>query len=123
GDSEGEPRQLLDADMQLADWAAAVAYARTLDGVDADRIALWGTSFGGGHVIASAARLPGIAAAGAQCPLTDGLASLPTVTKQLITARLSARALRDLLGARVGRPPVMVATAGKPGKGALVSTP
>src|ERR1700744_5923145 len=40
GDSEGEPRQLLDVDMQLADWAAAVAYARTLDGVDADRIAL-----------------------------------------------------------------------------------
>ena len=29
GDSEGQPRQLLDIGMQLADWAAAVAYART----------------------------------------------------------------------------------------------
>ena len=32
GDSEGRPRQLLDIGMQLADWAAAVAYARTLTG-------------------------------------------------------------------------------------------
>lgn len=62
GDSEGRPRQVLDIGMQLADWAAAVAYARTLPGIDPDRIALWGTSFAGGHVIATAARLPGIAA-------------------------------------------------------------
>src|SRR5580693_4036822 len=58
GDSEGQPRQVLDIDLQLADWAAAVAYARTLDGIDPDRIGLWGTSFAGGHVITTAARLP-----------------------------------------------------------------
>src|SRR6266513_951351 len=51
GDSDGEPRQLLDIERQLADWAAAIAYARSLDGIDRERIALWGTSFGGGHVI------------------------------------------------------------------------
>src|SRR5271169_1031350 len=62
--------------MQLDDWAAAVAYARTLRGIDHDRIAVWGTSFGGGHAIATAARLPGIAAAVAQCPFTDAVASL-----------------------------------------------
>src|SRR5947209_8196715 len=33
GASEGEPRQLLDIRRQLADWAAAISYARTLDGV------------------------------------------------------------------------------------------
>ena len=43
GDSEGEPRQLLDIRMQLQDWTAAVAYARTLPGIDPDRIGLWGT--------------------------------------------------------------------------------
>src|SRR5882757_2508660 len=63
GDSEGQPRQLLDVRMQLDDWAAAVAYGRTLPGIDHGRIGLWGTSFGGGHVIATAARLAGIAAA------------------------------------------------------------
>ncbi len=123
GDSAGRPRQLLDVGMQLADWAAAVAYARALDGVDPDRIGLWGTSFGGGHVIATAARLPGIAAAVAQCPFTDGLASARTITKPLATARIAALAVRDVVASRLGRPPVMVATAGEPGATALMNTP
>ncbi|OBH63075.1 alpha/beta hydrolase [Mycobacterium colombiense] len=123
GDSEGRPRQVLDVGMQLADWAAAVGYARTIPGIDPDRIALWGTSFAGGHVIATAARLPGIAAAVAQCPFTDGLASARTITNPLIAARITARVVRDLLARRRGRPPVMVATAGKPGEVALMNTP
>lgn len=123
GDSEGRPRQVLDVGMQLADWAAAVAYARTIPGIHPDRIALWGTSFAGGHVIATAARLPGIAAAVAQCPFTDGLASARTITNPLIAARITGRVVRDLLARRRGRPPVMVATAGKPGEVALMNTP
>ena len=123
GDSEGLPRQVLDVDMQLADWAAAVAYARTIQGIDPDRIGLWGTSFAGGHVIATAARQPGIAAAVAQCPFTDGLASARTITNPLITARITARAVRDVLASRLGGPPVMVAAAGKPGEVALMNTP
>ncbi|SOX51613.1 alpha/beta hydrolase [Mycobacterium ahvazicum] len=123
GDSEGQPRQVLDIDMQLADWAAAVAYARTLDGIDHHRIALWGTSFAGGHVIATAARLPGIAAVIAQCPFTDGLASARTISHPLAAARIAARAIRDIVGARLGRPPVMIATAGQPGDVALMNTP
>jgi pimeloyl-ACP methyl ester carboxylesterase len=122
GDSEGEPRQLLDIGMQLADWAAAVAYAHTLAGIDHSRIGLWGTSFGGGHVIATAARLPGVAAAVAQCPFTDGVASV-SVMKPLTVARLTALAVRDAVGARIGRPPTMVPTVGKPGEAALMSTP
>lgn len=108
--------------MQLDDWAAAVDYARTLPGVDPARIALWGTSFAGGHVIATAARLPGIAAAVAQCPFTDGIASARTITNPLITARITARAVRDVLASKRGGPPVMVATAGRPGEVALMNT-
>src|SRR3954468_23945408 len=37
GDSGGEPRQLLDIERQLGDWAAALAYARNLEGIDHDR--------------------------------------------------------------------------------------
>ncbi len=122
GDSEGQPRQLLDIGMQLADWAAAVGYARTLAGIDHDRIGLWGTSFGGGHVIATAARLPGIAAAVAQCPFTDGIASARTLNP-LITARITARALRDVVAAWLGKPPVMVPTVGRPGEVALMNAP
>ena len=122
GDSEGEPRQLLDIGMQLADWAAAVAYARTLDGIDGSRIGLWGTSFSGGHVIASAARLPGIAAAVAQCPFTDGFASIGAI-KPLTAVRMTTAALRDMLRARLGKPPLMIPTAGMPGEVALMTAP
>ncbi|MGO9284461.1 MAG: alpha/beta hydrolase [Mycobacterium sp.] len=122
GDSEGRPRQVLDIGMQLADWAAAVSYARTLDGIDPGRIVLWGTSFGGGHVIATAARLPGIAAAVAQCPFTDGIASARTLNP-LIFGRVGILAARDLVAARLGRPPVLVPTAGRPGEVALMNAP
>ncbi|OBI46030.1 alpha/beta hydrolase [Mycobacterium kyorinense] len=122
GDSEGQPRQLLDIRMQQQDWIAAVAYARTLAGVDHDRIGLWGTSFSGGHVIATAARLPGIAAVVAQCPFTDGIASARTLNP-LTTARITALGVRDVVAAGLGRPPVMVATAGNPGEVALMNTP
>jgi len=122
GDSEGEPRQLLDIRMQLADWAAAVAYAHTLPGVDHSRIAVWGTSFGGGHVITTAARVPGIAAAVAQCPFTDGLASLRAINP-VTAARVTAAAVRDLVGALAGKPPLLIATAGKPGELAAMTAP
>jgi dienelactone hydrolase len=122
GDSEGQPRQLLDIRKQLQDWTAAVAYARTLTGIDDNRIGLWGTSFSGGHVIATAARLPGIAAVIAQCPFSDSIASLSRLSP-LISARITALAVRDLIGARLGRPPVMVPTAGNPGEVALMNAP
>ena len=122
GDSEGAPRQLLDIRMQLQDWTVAVAYARTLPGIDPSRIGLWGTSFGGGHVIATAARLPGLAAVVSQCPFTDSIASLGAMSP-LTSARITALAVRDLIGARLGRPPVMVQTAGRPGEVALMHAP
>src|SRR5246127_3534300 len=122
GDSEGEPRQLLDISMQLQDWTVAVAYARTLAGIDHNRIGLWGTSFAGGHVIATAARLPGIAAVVSQCPFTDSLASLRAMGPS-ISARITALAVRDLIGARLGGSPVMVHTAGRPGEVALMHAP
>jgi dienelactone hydrolase len=122
GDSEGQPRQLLDVRMQLDDWAAAVAYARTVRGIDHDRIAVWGTSFGGGHAIATAARLPGIAAAVAQCPFTDAVASFRAMNP-MTAVRITALAVRDLIGARAGKPPLLIPTAGKPGEVALMHAP
>jgi dienelactone hydrolase len=106
----------------LQDWTVAVAYARTLPGIDPNRIGLWGTSFSGGHVIATAARVPGIAAVVAQCPFTDSVASLSTWSP-LLSARVTALAVRDLVAARLGGSPVMVPTAGNPGEVALMTAP
>jgi dienelactone hydrolase len=122
GDSEGAPRQLIDIRMQLQDWTVAVAYARTLAGIDPNRIGLWGTSFSGGHVIATAARLPGIAAVVSQCPFTDSIASFGTVSPS-ISARITALAVRDLVSARLGGSPVMVPTAANPGEVGLMTAP
>lgn len=74
GDSEGEPRQLIDFKRQRADLAGAIAFARTLSSVDPDRVAVWGFSFGGGHAVHVAARDNQLAAAIALCPFADGLA-------------------------------------------------
>ena len=122
GASEGQPRQLLDIKLQLADWAAAIAYARSRPDLDSARVVLWGTSFGGGHAIVTAARDGDIAAAIAQCPFTDGLASVLAMDPRT-SAKVTARAVRDLIGAGLGRPPVMVATAGPPHSAALMSAP
>jgi uncharacterized protein len=47
GESEGEPDRF-DPDLQLEDWQAAIDFARTLPGVDAERVATFGSSMGGG---------------------------------------------------------------------------
>ncbi len=122
GASGGDPRQLLDIPRQLADWRAAVAVARTLPGVEPERVVVWGTSFGGGHSIVTAAEVPGVVAAIAQCPFTDGLASALAIPR-LTSVRLTALALLDVVGALLGREPVLVPTAGPPGSTALMSAP
>lgn len=122
GDSTGEPRQLLYIDRQLDDWAAAVAYVRSLPAVDADRVVLWGSSFGGGLVIDAAVRDRRIAAVISQCPFTDGIASA-RATNVRSTLKVTARAIRDLACALAGRAPVMVDLAGPPGSAALMTAP
>jgi dienelactone hydrolase len=121
GASGGEPRQLLDIPRQLEDWAAAVEHARGLPEVDPDRVAVFGSSFGGGHAILTAARDPRLAAAIAQCPFTDGLASAPTLGP-VSTVKVTALGVRDELSRLRGREPVRVALAGPPGSAALMAT-
>ncbi|MDO8184830.1 alpha/beta fold hydrolase [Conexibacter sp. JD483] len=122
GASEGQPRQLLSIPGQLADWAAAISYARSLDGVDPERIALWGTSFSGGHVVTTAARDHRIAAVIAQAPFVDGLRqALSEPIPQAL--RLTAAALRDELGAVRGAPPRLIPAVGPPGSLAAMTQP
>src|SRR4051812_11742611 len=104
GDSTGMPRQLLDIGRQQADYHAAVAFARTLEGIDAQRIGLFGTSFSGGHVVAVAAQDPSIAAVVSQCPFADGLAALRLVPPR-VALRATALGLADQAAALADRAP------------------
>lgn len=72
GDSEGEPRQRVRMAEQLADRLAAIAFARTLDGIDPDRIIVWGYSLSGGTATQAAAADGRVAGAILLCPFLDG---------------------------------------------------
>jgi hypothetical protein len=119
GDSDGDPRELLSIRRQREDWRAGVAFARSLPEVDGGRVVLWGTSFGGGHAIATAADDHAVAAAIAQCPFTDGLASARQISPRG-TLRLAAAAARDHLARVMGRSPVRVKVAARPGETGLM---
>lgn len=61
GGSEGEPRNWASPSRHVEDWASAWQFVVASKGlgvrVDAGRVALWGTSFAGGHAIVLAAKL------------------------------------------------------------------
>lgn len=122
GDSDGEPRQLLDIQQELVDWTTAIVFTRSLDGIEADHIALWGTSFSGGHVIELVARDSRIAAVISQTPFTDGLTTIiPQGIKGAM--RLVGAGLRDLWHAIRQLPPHYVPAIGKPGALAAITAP
>ncbi len=122
GASPGQPRQLLDIRRQREDYRAAIAHARSLEWADPERIALFGSSFSGGHVISVGAADARIAAIVAQCPFTDGMASLPKLGARNI-ALATAAGVRDRARALAGRSPHYIPAVGPPGTLAVMSTP
>jgi fermentation-respiration switch protein FrsA (DUF1100 family) len=122
GDSGGQPRQLLSIKRQLADWDAAIAWVKNRRDVDGTRIAVWGSSFGGGHAIMVAARHPELKAAVSQCPFTDGLASARALGPAESLKALPSVA-RDVVSLVLRTPPAMIPLAGRPGSLALMNAP
>ncbi len=114
GASSGQPRQLLDIARQQDDYRAVIEWARHADGIDPDRIVLWGSSFSGGHVIEVAATDPRIAAVIAQAPYTDSVPVIRRMPPRNLV-RAVAAAVRDQAGAALGRKPTLIPAAGPPG--------
>ncbi|WAL69917.1 alpha/beta fold hydrolase [Amycolatopsis cynarae] len=126
GESGGMPRQVVRIAEQLDDWRAAIEFAPGLPEVDPSKLALWGHSLSGGHVLHSAAHLPGVAAAIAQSPHADGLAISRNAfrhQKPLSMLRFTGRALLDIAVGLVGKPPLLVPLVGAPGSVAALTTP
>lgn len=76
GASDGEPRQHIDPWRQIADYRSAIDAVSYLDEVKADvdpeRIAVWGISYSGGHVLAVGALDPRVKCIVSQIPVIEG---------------------------------------------------
>jgi len=122
GTSEGEPRNLVNPWRHLEDWKAAIFHVRYLGGVDGKRIALWGTSFSGGHVMVTAARQHNIRAVVAQVPFVDGMA---TTMQFPIPYQIEGlfHGLKDVFSMATGGAPHLVPAVAEPGTFACMNTP
>ena len=121
GESGGEPRQLVGIEDQLEDWRAAIRFARGLEGVDPERIALWGSSLGGGHVVSIAAEDPRIAAVVAQIPF-NGFPRRVEGRSPLDTLKLLWAMGVDAARGRLGLSPRYIPMVGEPGEVAVTAT-
>ena len=122
GDSDGEPRQLLDIGAHLDDWRAAIGWARTLEGVDPQRVVGWGTSLSGGHVITLAGTGTPLTAIIAQVPHVDGFAATRAAGIRH-AARLLPAAFEDTWRALVHGAPRYLDSIGAPGTCSIMATP
>ncbi|WP_282785417.1 alpha/beta fold hydrolase [Nocardia sp. CC201C] len=122
GTSAGEPRQVADLEEQLDDIRAAVAFARAHPGIDPDRIVLWGTSLGGGHVVTVAAGDARIAAVVAQVPF-NGFPRRAEGRSTRATLALLAVMVSDWLRGTFGLRPRYIPAVGLPGELAVMTGP
>jgi uncharacterized protein len=111
GDSGGEP-DLFRPPRQLDDWRAAIALARSLPGIDPNRVATFGSSMGGGNALAAAADDHRVAAVVSQVPFLD-------LWRQAHRSSLQVTA-RMLLAAILGR---HLPAVGQPGEAAFINAP
>lgn len=105
GRSDGEPRQEVDPPRQLRGYRDAVSLVRTLPQVHPARIALWGSSFSGGHVLQAAALDPRVSCVISQAPFISGsgLLALRPDRDEFVSALFAEREARS-----AGAPPTLI---------------
>lgn len=128
GRSDGEPRAQVDPWRQTFDALGVLAWLRARPEVDAERVALWGSSFSGGEMIVAAALDGAVRAVIAQVPFTGpgNLAGADAAAESVaLDARFAAmsdrlRSLPDPDPAPLG--PINVVT-GTEGEAAVMPQP
>ncbi|MRG60281.1 alpha/beta fold hydrolase [Agromyces sp. CFH 90414] len=119
GLSAGEPRQVVSVPRQLDDIRAAIAHLRDRPEVDPDRVALWGSSLGGGHAITVASDDPRLAGVVAQVPF-NGFPKHVEGRSTKDAYALLWIAVRDRVRGWMGRPPLYVKAVGDAGERAIM---
>lgn len=126
GDSDGEPRNLIDPFRHCTDWESAVEFVRNRPEVDGSRLALWGTSFSGGHVVRTAAETTNVSAVIAQTPFSDGLPTTFNLMRQggvSFIGNALATGSTDGVRLLLGLEPYYVPIVETPGEFGVLNTP
>jgi len=122
GSSDGEPRNYVDQGRHIQDWQAAIGHVRSLSNINKNKIALWGSSFSGGHVIVTAAKDHEIAAIIAQVPFVDAISTTFKLGFKFL-AQAAPHALHDLARIIMFRTPHYVKVISHPNEFAIMNTP
>lgn len=122
GQSPGQPRQVVSIPAQLSDIRAVLRAVRSLPQVDPRRVALWGTSLGGAHVLTIAAEDIDLAAVVAQVPFNGFPRRVEGRSLRDSYALLWA-SVRDWSRGRLGREPLYVKAVGQPDELAVMTGP
>jgi pimeloyl-ACP methyl ester carboxylesterase len=120
GESDGTPRQVISLRDQQCDWHAALAHARRLPGIDPSRVALWGSSLSGAHVVAVAAEDSKVAAVVAQVPF-NGFPRRVEGRTAAETWRLLRAIVKDWWRGKTGREPYYVPAVARRGELAVMA--
>jgi len=126
GESEGKPSQMFSTPSQLEDCKEAIFFARSLQEVNPDKIAIWGTSAGGGYGLAIAAHDKKIACVCTQCSALDSHRDAEMALKREgigFFLRLFMHAQRDKDRSRFDLSAHKIPIVGKPGSLAMVTAP
>jgi pimeloyl-ACP methyl ester carboxylesterase len=121
GDSEGMPRNYVNPFRHIQDWKSAVKYIKQCNSVDVKRIALWGSSFSGGHVISVASQIEGISAFVSQVPYVDGLASM-FKTPPLQSLKATYYSIKDVISTFLFKKVFYVKAVAEPGEFAAMNS-
>lgn len=108
GTSDGEPRQEVDPLAQIEGYRDAITYAEGLDGINGDRIAVWGTSYAGGEVLIVAATDRRARAVVSQVPVTQGAATFARLVSSVMMPTMHHVIAEDRRARAAGKPSLTI---------------
>ena len=122
GKSQGLPRHHASPKKHIQDWHAALAHVRKSGLVNPHKIALWGSSFSGGHVLKVAAEDHAVRAVVSQVPFMDGFESLSLLGPKFLVKSLKAIS-KDVWSIMSFSDPIYIPAVGAPGTVAALNQP
>ncbi|QSZ30468.1 hypothetical protein DSL72_000022 [Monilinia vaccinii-corymbosi] len=104
----GQPKHEIIPSIQMSDMQDAITYAQGLPNIDASKVALWGSSFSGGHVLQVTANDKRVKAVISQAPMVSGFQTLLRLIRPDLIPGIIGMFAGDRLSRAAGNAPAMV---------------